>query len=335
MTSRNLYRFLILFTLLFIFFILDLFYVSGKGIHIDFEQLSNQEDLLNPLYYIRLPRALTALLSGMALSVSGLLMQTIFRNPLAGPFVLGISSGASVGLAVVLLGFPLFAVNSGVPSNQLIIIASVTGAFLVMLLMAVISMKVKDVLILLIVGILLASGTSALVTILQYFSNSGLVKAYVLWTMGSLGSVTNSQLNILWPVVVGGLLMSVISIKPLNAYLLGDNFAQSVGIRVQPARLFIFITTGVLAGSITAFCGPIGFVGIAVPHLARFYFKTNDHRIILPGSMLLGAIVMIFADFIAYLPGMMKALPINAITSVMGIPIVIFIVVRYRKMMAT
>jgi len=281
----------------------------------------------------RLPKAITALIVGMALSMSGLQMQTVFRNPMAGPYVLGISSGASLGVAFVILGFSGSISPDSLKGfgNWILIAASWIGAGSVMLLIMFISSKVKDIMTILIMGIMLSSGISAIVTVMQYFSNETMLKAYVIWTMGSLGNLTSSQLNVLLISVSIGLLLSLSSVKILNALLLGENYAASIGLNVRFARLVLFTCTSILAGSVTAFCGPIGFIGIAVPHLARIIFKTSDHKILLPGVILTGGVVMLVSDIISQLPGSDSVLPVNAVTSLIGIPVVIWVILNNRK----
>ncbi len=281
----------------------------------------------------RLPKAITALTVGIALAVSGLQMQTVFRNPMAGPYVLGISSGASLGVAFVILGFSSNLSLQSITGlgNWILVTASWMGAGMVMLLIMVLSSKLKDIMTILIIGIMLSSGISAAVTIMQYFSNETMLKAYVIWTMGSLGNLTSGQLNVLLISVSAGIIISLISIKMLNALLLGENYAGSIGLNVKRARMVIFVCTCILAGSVTAFCGPIGFIGIAVPHLTRILFKTSDHKILIPGTILTGGAVMLLSDLISQLPGSESVLPVNAVTSIIGIPVVIWVILRKRK----
>jgi iron complex transport system permease protein len=281
----------------------------------------------------RLPKAITAFTVGIALSVSGLQMQTVFRNPMAGPYVLGISSGASLGVAFVILGFsPNLSLQSitGL-GNWILVAAAWTGAGMVMLLIMMLSSRLKDIMTILILGIMLSSGISAIVTIMQYFSNETMLKAYVIWTMGSLGNLTSDQLNVLLISVSSGLIISLVSIKMLNALLLGENYAGSMGLNVRRARFVIFICTSILAGSVTAFCGPIGFIGIAVPHISRILFRTSDHKILIPGTILTGGAIMVLSDLISQLPGSESVLPVNAVTSIIGIPVVIWVILRKRK----
>lgn len=277
---------------------------------------------------IRLLKALTALLAGAALAASGLQMQTLFRNPLAGPYVLGISSGAGLGVALFLLGAPLLGV-AGHSFVQSLGIAGAAwiGAALVLLVIMAVSRRIKDIMVILILGMMFGSGVSSVVEILQYLSSEAALKSFVIWTMGSLGDVTGSQLALLIPIVVAGLVISVVVIKPLNLLLLGENYARTMGLSIQRTRTLLFISTVLLAGTVTAFCGPVGFIGLAVPHLARMLFATADHRILMPGSMLAGAALLLVCDLIAKT----LAFPINTVTALMGIPVVIAVVVRNRN----
>lgn len=290
-------------------------------------------DIETIIMKFRVPKALTALMVGVALSLSGLQMQTLFRNPMAGPYVLGISSGASLGVAFVILGFSASFTPGAMNSlgNWALVAASWIGAGAVMILMLFISVKVKDILIVLILGIMLSSGISAIVSIMQYFSNETMLKAYVIWTMGSLGNLTATQLQILFISLSAGIIISLLSSKMLNALLLGENYASSIGLNITFARIVIFTGTSILAGSVTAFCGPIGFIGIAVPHIARIIFRTSDHRKLIPATILIGAIIMLASDIISQLPGSEKVLPVNSVTSLVGIPVVIWVILRSRK----
>ena len=277
---------------------------------------------------IRLIKAVVAILSGMALSVSGLQMQTLFRNPLAGPYVLGISSGASLGVAIFILGMPLL----GIATNSTISSvgtagAAWLGAAMILAFVASVSTRIKDIMVILILGMMISSGVSAVVQILQYLSNEEALKSFVIWTMGSLGDVTSSQLMLLLPAVLIGLVVSVAVIKPLNLLLLGEQYARTMGLNVRRSRYLIFLSTTLLAGTVTAFCGPIGFVGLAIPHIARMLFCNADHRILLPASALCGAVVLLTCDIISK----WLTLPINTITALLGIPIVIWVVIRNKS----
>lgn len=281
----------------------------------------------------RLPKAMTALLAGIALSVSGLQMQTVFRNPMAGPFVLGISSGASLGVAFMILGFSSYVSPDSFQTSGTwaLVTAACLGSGAVMILIMFISFKVRNILTVLVLGIMLSSGISAVVSIMQYFSSESMLKAYVIWTMGSLGNLTSEQLQVMTIALSAGVLLSLSSVKMLNALLLGERYAESIGLNVRLARLVIFTGTSILAGSVTAFCGPIGFIGIAVPHIARILFRTSDHRILMPSTIILGALIMVSSDIISQLPGYDKVLPVNSVTSLVGIPVVIWVVLRNRK----
>jgi iron complex transport system permease protein len=252
---------------------------------------------------------------------------------MAGPYVLGVSSGAGLGVAIVILGFS----SSFVPGNLIsygnwILVASAwAGAGAVMLLIMFISTRVKDIMTILILGIMLASGISAIVSIMQYFSNETMLKAYVIWTMGSLGNLSSGQLKVLIISVSLGLTLSILSIKMLNALLLGENYARSIGLNVRFSRFVIFTCTSILAGSVTAFCGPIGFIGIAVPHIARNIFKTSDHNILVPATILTGGVVMLVSDIISQLPGSESVLPVNSVTSLIGIPVVIWVIFLNKR----
>ena len=257
---------------------------------------------------IRLLKAITALFAGAALAAGGLEMQTLFRNPLAGPYVLGVAGHS-------------FVRSLGVAG------AAWLGSALVLAIVMAVSRRIKDIMVILILGMMLGSGISSVVEILQYLSSEAALKSFVIWTMGSLGDVTGSQLALLLPVVTAGLALAVAVIKPLNLLLLGENYARTMGLNVQRTRTLIFLSTVLLAGTVTAFCGPVGFIGLAVPHLARMLFASADHRILMPGSMLAGASLLLVCDLVAKL----LALPINTITALMGIPVVIYVVVRNRN----
>jgi iron complex transport system permease protein len=333
---NNTVIFIIMSLLLATAFILDLFLgsVNIKAGDIIKSLFSNSgSDIDTIVMQFRLPKAITASVVGIALSLSGLQMQTLFRNPLAGPYVLGVSSGASLGVAIVILGFStsLTSVNLQGFGNWILVISAWAGAGAVMLLIMFISSRVRDIMTILILGIMLASGISAVVSIMQYFSSETMLKAYVIWTMGSLGNLSSGQLKVLVISVSAGILLSIFSIKMLNALLLGENYAGSMGLNVRFSRTVIFACTSILAGSVTAFCGPVGFIGIAVPHIARNIFRTSDHAILVPGSILTGGIVMIASDIIAQLPGTESVLPINSVTSLIGIPIVIWVILRNRR----
>ncbi len=276
---------------------------------------------------IRLVKALTAIAAGAALAVSGLQMQTLFRNPLAGPYVLGISSGASLGVALFILGAPLFGASAIMQSVGITGSAWI-GSALILVVISLLGHRIKDIMVILILGMMFSSGVGAVVQILQYLSRDEALKSFVIWTMGSLGDVTSEQLWILLPAVIGGLALAVSSIKPLNMLLAGEEYARSMGMNPRRSRALIFTSTTLLAGTVTAFCGPVGFIGLAIPHVCRAIFENSDHRTLIPGNILAGAAVMLACDIIS------KALilPINAITALIGIPVVIWVVIRNKSM---
>ena len=288
---------------------------------------NGSEEMQSIVIDIRLVRTVVALLAGVALSVSGLQMQVLFRNPLAGPYVLGVSAGASLGVALFVMGVPLLGFT--LPPTLLGIGtagAAWIGSAAVLVAVVALSRRIKDIMVMLILGIMLSSGVGALVEIMQYFSNEASLKSYIVWTMGSLGDVTAAQLTLLLPVILVGLAMAVATIKPMNMLLAGERYAASMGLNISRTRTLILLSTTLLAGTVTAFCGPIGFVGIAVPHIARMIFRSADHRVLLPATILLGVVMMLVGDIIAKY----FTLPINTITALMGIPIVIYIVTRRR-----
>lgn len=277
---------------------------------------------------IRLMKAVAALIAGSALAVSGLQMQTLFRNPLAGPYVLGVSSGASLGVALFILGAPVlgFAGNAWLSSLG-IAGAAWIGAAATLAAVAAVSSRIKDIMVILILGMMISSGVSAIVQILQYLSAEEALKSFVVWTMGSLGDVTSAQLALLLPAVAAGAALGIAAIKPLNILLLGESYARSMGLDLRRARMTILLSTTLLAGSVTAFCGPIGFIGLAMPHVARTIFRNADHRTLMPATALTGAASLLLCDMTAKL----LALPVNSITALLGIPIVVWVVVRNRN----
>ena len=283
----------------------------------------------------RLPKAFTAILVGSGLGISGLLMQTLFRNPLAGPFVLGITSGASLGVALIIMGASIFGgfFATILISKWSIVIAASLGSFLVLLTVLIVSAKVRDTMAILIIGLMFGSITAAIVSVLSYFSSAEQLQQYIFWGFGSLGNLSWYELFIFFLIYCIGIILSVVSIKGLNTLLLGENYAKSLGLNIKQSRLIIIIATSLLAGTITAFAGPIAFIGLAIPHMTRQIFNTSNHKILLPAVFLLGAIVMLICDSIAQLPTSDYTLPINAITSLIGAPVVIWLLVRKRKMM--
>lgn len=329
--------FLVISTIL--FFGLDLFLGS---VQIPFEQIfsiligetAEKESWRVIIIQSRLPKAIAAILCGSALSVSGLQMQTLFRNPLAGPYILGISSGAGLGVAIFIMGLSFlgFSVASiTLSANSGIIISSILGSFGVLAILLSIISRLKDIMTVLILGIMIGSVITAIIGIIQYFSQDAQLKSFIMWTMGDLSSVTNSQLTLLAPIIIVGLALSFVVSKNLNAYLLGEAYATSLGVNIKRSRIIIILITSILTGSITAYCGPIGFVGIVIPHLARMISNTSDHKILIPLSILLGINVLLIADIISQLPGLDQSLPINSITSLIGIPFIIWIILKNKK----
>ena len=282
----------------------------------------------------RLPKAFTSILVGSSLGISGLLMQTLFKNPLAGPFVLGISSGASLGVAFVILGSGLFGTVLGgiLISKWGLIIASSLGSFLVLMAVIAVSSQVRDTMTILIIGLMFGSITSALVSVMSYFSSAEQLQQFVFWGFGSISNLSWSEVIVFFIVYVFGLLLSVLVLKHLNSLLLGDDYAQSLGVNIKRNRLLIILATSLLAGVATAFAGPIAFIGLAIPHLARQIFKTSNHQVLLPAIFLIGAIVMLICDAVAQLPFSEMMLPLNAVTSLVGAPVVIWLLVKQRKM---
>lgn len=285
----------------------------------------------------RIPRAITAVLAGAALGAAGLQMQTLFRNPLADPFILGVSSGASLGVALVVM------VTGGAATGTLlarfglfgdisVILAAAVGSALVLGLMMMVARSVQSTMTLLILGMLIGYATSALVSVLMHFADESRLQSFIMWTFGSFGGVTWRQLAVFAPVVGVGLLGCAMLGKPLNALLLGEQYARSMGLRVGAARFLIIASAALLAGAVTAFCGPIGFVGVAVPHLCRGLFRTGDHRVLIPAVILTGAAVALTADLAAQVPGTATVLPLNAITSLLGAPVVIAVILRNRHL---
>lgn len=284
------------------------------------------------IYKIRMPKVIVAIFSGVALSASGLLMQTLFRNPLAGPYVLGINSGASFGVALFTLAMPMVATTAPWLYNMGVTGMAWIGSAVILLLVMALSRRIKSISVILILGMMLGSAISAVVGILQYMGTEESLKAFVVWTMGSLSNVTTDQLSLFIPIVVVGAVLSIVAVKSLNMLLLGEGNARTLGLRVGVSRTIIFLATTLLAGTVTAYCGPIGFVGLAMPHLARMTFRTSDHRVLMPAAMLWGAVAMLLccmlSDVIARYSVM---LPVNTITALLGVPIIVFVVLRNRN----
>ena len=282
----------------------------------------------------RIPKAITAVLVGIGLSICGLLMQTLFRNPLAGPYVLGLSSGSSLGVAFIIMGASLLPpfLSQLVLSPYGIILASCLGSFMVLLLVLIVSQKLRDTATILIVGLMFSSFASAIVSVLTFFSSAEQLQKFTFWSMGSLGNLSWANIVILTFSVLVGLVLSLFSIKALDTLLLGENYAKSMGLNIKKTRYIIIFATSILAGSITAFAGPIAFVGLAVPHLSKLLFQTSNHKILFWSTILIGAIIMLFCDMVSQLPCFDFTLPINAITSIIGAPVVIWLLVRKKNL---
>ena len=321
--------------------IVSLINISLGSVYIPFKQILavflNQEvhnDSWNTIILnYRLPKAITAIIVGSGLSISGLLMQTIFRNPLAGPFVLGISSGASLGVAILILGASFLGANvmSYSFTNWGMAVAASIGAFFVLASVMVAAVKVRNTMSILIIGLMFGSLTSAVISILAYFSSATQLQQYMFWSFGSLGNLSWNEILSLFTIYFIGILMVFSIIKPLNGLLIGENYAQSLGINVKQTRNITLVATSILTGVITAFSGPIAFIGLAVPHIAKLLFTTSNHKTLIPAVAINGAIIMLICDSISQLPTSEYTLPINAITSLFGAPIIIWLLVRKRK----
>ncbi|MBT8296701.1 MAG: iron ABC transporter permease [Maribacter sp.] len=341
METTNTYKlpFLLLHIALLLFLIIN---ISLGSVSIPFKdtinailggELSN-ESWRYIIWNYRIPKAFTALLVGSGLALSGLLMQTLFRNPLAGPFVLGISSGASLGAALLIMGASLFSglFSFGIVNDVSLAVASSVGSFLVLLVVVVVASRIKDTMALLIIGLMFGSITAAVVSVLSYFTDAEKLQQFIYWSFGSVGNLSWQQLLLLLIIIFTGVVLSIVSIKPLNSLLLGENYARSLGVNLKKSRYIIIIATGLLAGGITAYAGPIAFIGLAVPHLTKQIFNTTDHKVLVPAVLVYGAILMLICDTIAQLPASANVLPINAITSIVGAPVVIWLLVRKKKM---
>lgn len=280
------------------------------------------------IWNFRITKAATCILAGGALSLGGLQMQTLFRNPLAGPDVLGLSSGASLAVSLLLLGKKsLFGSLAG--PWAVAIVASI-GCSLVFLIILVFARRLRDPASLLIIGLMIGAGTSSIVSVLQFTSKAEELQTFLIWTFGSVGSLSWSEIQVLLLVLLLGLVIAMLQAKSLNAWLLGDNYAQSLGVNLQRSRIFIIVSASLLTGGVTAFCGPIAFVGLAVPHLTKLLIKTSNHRVLIPHVIMGGAILMLLCDILTQLPGESSILPLNAITALFGAPVVIWVVMRSK-----
>lgn len=284
------------------------------------------------IFDFRLPKAITAALVGSGLSIAGLQMQTLFRNPLAGPYMLGISSGASLGVAIVVLSTGILGTRLhllGSVSKISTVLAAIVGAGFMLMIIVLLSRKIKNNITLLILGLMFSHIAGAFEEVLQYFAEAKKLQGFVIWNLGNFSTVAWEEVLILSLLVLTGLIISFCLSKPLNALLLGENYAMSMGINTSNSRLLIILVTGILAGSITAFCGPIAFLGVAVPHLTRGLFNTSDHLKLIPLVCLVGAIVTLCCDIISQLPK--YVLPINVVTSLIGGPVVIWVIIKQYK----
>jgi iron complex transport system permease protein len=339
-STRNTYLFTLLSLLLLLALVLN---ISMGQVAIPFKEVikslfgstASKDTWEYIIVNFRLPKAITALLVGIGLSVSGLLMQTLFRNPLAGPYVLGLSSGSSLGVAFVILGASALpaVISTFFLSSYGIILASCLGSFFVLLLVLLISKYLRDTMTILIAGLMFSSFAGAIVSVLTYFSTAEKLQKFTFWSMGSIGNLSWQNIFILFIAVTLGLLLSLFSLKALDALLLGENYAKSLGLNINKSRRILIFATSILAGSITAFAGPIAFVGLAVPHLAKLLFQTSNHRILFWSTIQIGAIIMLFCDMVSQMPGFDFTLPINAITSIVGAPVVIWLLVRKNRLL--
>lgn len=329
-------RFISLILLLGILFILNLF-IGSVEIPVDdvLNILSGKGDPDDPINFIilgsRLPQAVTALLAGAALTVSGLMLQTAFRNPLAGPSILGITSGASLGVALVilLLGGSISAAGYSWGGYMAILIGAFAGSLAIMALLLLFSIWLRNDLMLLITGIMVGYLTSSVITLLNYMSTAEGIQGYAIWGMGNFNGVSTGQLPLFSVLICAGLVMAIIMVKPLNIILLGENYALNLGIRMQKVRNMLLITTGLLTAVVTAYCGPVAFIGLAVPHIVRMIFRTSDHRIIIPGSILTGGVVGLLCNLLCVLPGDVM-LPLNGVTPLIGVPVILYVIFKER-----
>lgn len=332
--KRTMILFFIFSALTLLLFVVDIF-VGDSGIassKVWDVLVGNEKDkvMVNVVISIRLVRVIVAVLVGAALSVGGLQMQTVFRNPLADPYLLGISSGASLGVALLMLGLPLFSIETDSFIQSVGVAgAGWIGAAFILICVGIVSRYVKNILGVLIIGVMFGYVASSIIQILQYLSSAEQMKMFFLWSMGALSNVTADRLFIMLPVIILGLILSVISIKPLNLLLLGEEYARSMGLNIKVCRTLIFISVALLAGTVTAFCGPVGFIGLAVPHIARMIFQNSDHRILLPASLLVGINAMLICDIISKI----YILPINSITSLLGVPVVLWVVCKNLRLL--
>lgn len=335
---RRQITFILVFIALVIFFLLDLWWgtvdVSWGEVVAALFGRHEDDTLIYLIRHFRLPKAVTAVLAGAGISISGLMMQNLFRNPLADTSILGIGSGAGVGVAFYTMAFavcPTLSMGSGVMDVWGLVVASFIGSLSVLLIITAVSSWLKDIISVLIVGVMIGFIASSFISILQFLSDEETLKGYLLWSFASVSGTTWNQLSVLVPAVVVGLALVFAMPKYMNAMNLGENYTRSIGINPTRVRLMMILTTSLISGAITAFAGPIAFLGVAVPHFTRAVFKSSDHRVLIPATMLVGALLMLGCDLLTQVPGKMIVLPINAITSLIGAPVVIFVIARNRR----
>ena len=333
------FAFLLLFLVLILFLTINISYGSVNIPFKDiFTSIFKNESTKETWNYIvlnyRVPKAITAILVGSGLAISGLLMQTLFRNPLAGPYVLGISSGASLGVAILILGSSILGGSFLIMAQSSIFlsIAASVGSFIVLFAVMIVAKQVKNTMTILIIGLMFSSFTAAIISVLAYFSSAENLQQYLFWSFGSLGNLTWNEILIFTIITFAGVILILPTLKPLNSLLLGENYAKSVGINFNRTRNIILVATSLLTGVITAFSGPIAFIGLATPHITKLIFNTSNHKLLIPAVALIGAIMMLISDTIAQLPNSEFTLPINAITSLFGAPVVIWLLLRKKKL---
>ncbi len=300
---------------------LNILFGHGEGIKPSWQYIILQS---------RLPQAVTALLAGGALAVSGLMLQTAFRNPLAGPGVFGVNSGAGLGVALVMLlfGGSISAGSISLSGFVAVLLAAFTGAMLVMAIIFFFSTLVRNSVMLLIIGIMIGYLSNAAIALLNFFATDEGVKSYMVWGMGSFGGVSLQLLPTFSIITILGLAGAVLLIKPLNALMLGDHYAENLGVHIMRTRNWLLIVTGILTAIVTAFCGPVAFIGLSVPHIVRLLIRTDNHRILLPATILAGSVVALLCNLMCVLPGESGVLPLNAITPIIGAPVIIYVVAK-------
>lgn len=299
-------------------------WIAGEG---------SDQNINDIILHFRLPRVITAILCGLSLSICGLQMQTLLKNPLADPYILGISSGAGLGVALFVMGLsiPALSAASSFFSSIGVVASAWIGSLLITSTILLVSKRLKDNLSLLIFGVMIGSIAGAIISLLQYYSNASALKNYMLWSMGSFSAISYSQLGILSIAILVGVLLAIYNIKDLNALLLGDNYVKGLGVNINRVRSRVLISVTLLAGSVTAFCGPIGFVGIAAPHIARMIFRDANHRLLIPAAALTGIVMMQIADIMSQLPGSGGIIPINSVSALIGIPVIIYIIIGKKE----